>query len=63
VSQNSKAAKAGLKEGDLILTASSKKVLNLMTFRKILETEGNKKIVLGVVRDQQNITISVEKEK
>jgi hypothetical protein len=59
---NSPAAKAGLKEGDLILTVNEQKVATEAQFLKIVAGQ-NTPLNLKVVREQQEITMTVETEK
>jgi S1-C subfamily serine protease len=62
VPKDSQAAKVGLFEGDLILTVNEQKVATEAQFLKIVAGQ-NTPLNLKVVREQQEITMTVETEK
>jgi hypothetical protein len=62
VPKDSQAAKAGLFEGDLILTVNEQKVVTEAQFLKIVEGQ-KAPLNLKVVREQQEITMTVETKK
>ncbi len=62
VAQNSQAAKAGLKKGDLILTLNSKKVVTTEQFFNVLKQNKSSYLKLKVVREQEEVMIDIKKE-
>lgn len=59
VPKNSKAAKSGLLEGDLILSVNQKKVSNQKQFLKIIKRIESGAVRLKIVREQQELEIMV----
>lgn len=57
VPENSKATKAGLLEGDLILAANGKKFMNLKQFFRFMNNVKGSEVTLKVVREQKEIEI------
>ncbi|ANW96101.1 signaling protein [Wenyingzhuangia fucanilytica] len=59
VPKDSQAAKAGLLEGDLILTVNGEKVVNDKKFLKLLKSINDSSVILKIVREQQEMEIKV----
>jgi len=59
VPKKSKAAKAGLLEGDLILAVNSKKFMNLKQFFRFMNKTKGSEVTLKVVREQKEIEMNI----
>ncbi|MCM8792557.1 MAG: Do family serine endopeptidase [Candidatus Omnitrophica bacterium] len=58
---NSPAQKAGLKEGDVIVSVGEKRITNMRELMDLVSrTEVGKKVKIGVVRDKKEMTLVVE---
>ncbi|MBU2929879.1 PDZ domain-containing protein [Winogradskyella psychrotolerans] len=57
VPKNSKAANAGLLEGDLILAVNGQKTVNLKQFFRFIKKNRTSEVILKVVREQKEIEI------
>ncbi|WP_405603932.1 PDZ domain-containing protein [Polaribacter sp. Asnod1-A03] len=59
VPKKSKAAKAGLLDGDLILAVNSKKFMNLKQFFRFMNKIKGSEVILKVVREQKEIEMNI----
>lgn len=61
VVEKTAAAKAGIKEGDVIVKFDGKKVTDVEQFRKIVaETKPNKEVEIEIIRDGKTITLTAK---
>jgi len=59
VEKDTKAAVAGIRQGDIILKVNGKKVVNLRGFYEALNNTGGRTVMLHLYREGQEITIGI----
>jgi Do/DeqQ family serine protease len=59
VEKDTKAAVAGIRQGDIILKVNGKKVVNLRGFYEALNNTGGRTVILHLYREGQEITIGI----
>jgi len=59
VENGTKAAVAGIRQGDIILEVNGKKVVDLRSFYEALNTAGGKTVTLRLYREGQEVTIGI----